>query len=214
MNLYKNAKFLTNLTLSLTLAALIPVSTVYAQSSTNDFFITSNAEAEKANLMTEEEKLAAEAERMETETQAREAAKQAALETLAEIEKAEAEAQAAAEQAAAEQAMLEATTTTSSYEPTYYTEAADNGQLTASKGVVYYNGHRETYYSQNVLPGGGLNIPGRHVAEDGTVRDADNYICVASSDLAKGTVVETSLGTGKVYDSGCASGTIDIYTNW
>ena len=40
------------------------------------------------------------------------------------------------------------------------------------------------------------------------------YICVASSDYSKGTVVETSLGTGKVYDCGCASGTIDIYTNW
>lgn len=88
------------------------------------------------------------------------------------------------------------------------------GVLTPDKGVVYFNGHRETYYSQKVLPGGGLNIPGRHVAADGTIRDADGYICVASSDLAWGTLVETSLGMGKVYDSGCASGTIDIYTNW
>lgn len=88
------------------------------------------------------------------------------------------------------------------------------GVLTPDKGVVYYNGHRETYYSQKVLPGGGLNIPGRHVASDGTIRDKDGYICVASSDLAWGTIVETSLGMGKVYDSGCASGTIDIYTNW
>ncbi|SHJ76077.1 coiled-coil domain-containing protein [Hespellia stercorisuis] len=86
--------------------------------------------------------------------------------------------------------------------------------LTPGKGVVYFNGHRETYYSENVLPGTGLNIPGRHVAADGTIRDADNYICVASSDYEKGTIVETSLGMGKVYDSGCASGTIDIYTNW
>lgn len=88
------------------------------------------------------------------------------------------------------------------------------GVLTPEKGVIYFNGHRETYYSQKVLPGGGLNIPGRHVASDGTIRDADGYICVASSDLAWGTLVETSLGMGKVYDSGCASGTIDIYTNW
>lgn len=93
--------------------------------------------------------------------------------------------------------------------PTYNT-----GALTPSKGVVFYNGHRETYYSQKVLPGGGLSIPGRHVAEDGTIRDADGYICVASSDLTWGTVVETSLGTAKVYDCGCASGTIDIYTDW
>lgn len=95
-----------------------------------------------------------------------------------------------------------------------YTYPSGSGVLSPEKGVVYFNGHRETYYSQKVLPGGGLNIPGRHVASDGTIRDADGYICVASSDLPWGTIVETSLGTGKVYDSGCASGTIDIYTDW
>ena len=86
--------------------------------------------------------------------------------------------------------------------------------LTKSKGVVYFNGHKETWYSQKVLPGGGLKIPGRHVDGRGLVCDGDGYICVASSDYKKGTIVETSLGTGKVYDSGCASGTIDIYCNW
>ena len=100
-------------------------------------------------------------------------------------------------------------------EPTavYNTNA---NKLTKSKGVVYYNNHKETYYSQKALPGTSLNIPGRHVADDGTVRDADGYICVAanSSYMSKGTVVKTSLGPAKVYDSGCASGTIDIYTNW
>lgn len=95
-----------------------------------------------------------------------------------------------------------------------YNYPTSGGALTPEKGVVYFNGHRETYYSQKVLPGGGLNIPGRHVASDGTIRDSDGYICVASSDLPWGTVVETSLGPGKVYDSGCASGTIDIYTDW
>ena len=59
-----------------------------------------------------------------------------------------------------------------------------------------------------------MNIPGRHVAWDGTIRDSSNYICVASVDHPWGTVVNTSLGPGKVYDSGCASGTIDIYTDW
>lgn len=92
--------------------------------------------------------------------------------------------------------------------------SSSSNPLTRSKGVVYYNGHRETWYSQKVLPGGGLKIPGRHVDSRGLVCDGDGYICVASSDLAKGTIVKTSLGTGKVYDSGCASGTIDIYTNW
>lgn len=101
---------------------------------------------------------------------------------------------------------------TTSYISSY--SSGSVGSLTKSKGVNQYNGRRETWYSQRVLPGGGLNIPGRHVAEDGTIRDADGYICVAASDLAKGTIVDTSLGAGKVYDSGCAAGTTDIYTDW
>ena len=94
------------------------------------------------------------------------------------------------------------------------TKNKNTGVLTKSKGVNYFNGHRETWYSQKVLPGKGLKIPGRHVDSRGLVCDGDGYICVASSDYPKGTIVETSLGTGKVYDSGCASGTIDIYCNW
>lgn len=105
-------------------------------------------------------------------------------------------------------------------EESYYTEPtynySDGNVLNPYIGVVYYNGHKETYYSQRVLPGGGLNIPGRHVAEDGTIRDENGYVCVAAdpSFLPYGSVVETSLGTGKVYDSGCAYGTVDIYTDW
>lgn len=95
-----------------------------------------------------------------------------------------------------------------------YTESKD--RLTNKKGVVYFNGHRETYYSERVLPGAGLKIPGRHVADDGTIRDEEGYICVAAdqSYMAKGTVLITSLGPAKVYDTGCAYGTIDIYVNW
>ncbi len=95
-----------------------------------------------------------------------------------------------------------------------YSYPSGPGQLNPRVGVVYYNGHRETYYSQRVLPGGGLNIPGRHIAGDGTIRDENGYLCLASSDHARGTIVQTSLGPGIVYDSGCASGTIDIYTDW
>lgn len=88
--------------------------------------------------------------------------------------------------------------------------------LTRSGGVYWnpYTGLKETWYSQRVLPGGGLNIPGRHVNEEGFVCDVDGYICVASSDYPKGTVIETSRGIGKVYDCGCASGTVDLYTDW
>ena len=88
------------------------------------------------------------------------------------------------------------------------------GGLTPSKGRIWYNGHTETYYSQKVLPGGGLAIPGRHIASDGTIRDADGYIVLASDDYPRGTVVETSLGAGKVYDTGSGSGNIDLYTDW
>ena len=62
------------------------------------------------------------------------------------------------------------------------TNNKNTGVLTKSKGVNYFNGHRETWYSQKVLPGKGLKIPGRHVDSRGLVCDGDGYICVASSD--------------------------------
>ena len=88
--------------------------------------------------------------------------------------------------------------------------------LNKRKGAMYFNGHRETYYSEKVLPGNGLRIPGRHVADDGTIRDENGFICVAADPgfLARGTVLITSLGPAKVYDSGCAYGTVDIYVSW
>jgi len=94
---------------------------------------------------------------------------------------------------------------------TYYGD-----RLSVAKGAIYFNGHKETYYSQRVLPGYSLNIPGRHVADDGTIRDGNGYICVAAnpSFMAKGSVLITSLGPAKVYDSGCSHGIIDIYVNW
>ena len=66
------------------------------------------------------------------------------------------------------------------------------------------------------MPGNGLRIPGRHVADDGTIRDEEGYICVAADPgfMSKGSILITSLGPAKVYDSGCAYGTIDIYVSW
>ena len=90
--------------------------------------------------------------------------------------------------------------------------------LTPSKGRISFGGHTETYYSQRVLPGGGLSIPGRHVASDGTIRDSSGYICVArgegSTNLPKGTTLMTSLGAAKVYDSGAGNNNIDLYVDW
>lgn len=82
-------------------------------------------------------------------------------------------------------------------------------------GVVYDEaGTRYTWYSEQVLPGGGLDIPGRYTDEAGFVRDADGNVAVASSDYEKGTAVDTPFGSGVVYDTGCASGTVDIYVGW
>ena len=99
------------------------------------------------------------------------------------------------------------------YNKTY---TVSSNPLTKTAGVTYFNNHKETYYSQRVLPGTALNIPGRHVAEDGTVRDKDGFIVVAAdlSYKARGSKVMTSRGPGKVYDTGCAYGVIDIYVNW
>lgn len=100
------------------------------------------------------------------------------------------------------------------YDKPYNVET--NVILNSYIGVVYFNGHKETYYSQNVLPGGGLRIPGRHVAEDGTIRDEEGYICVAAdwNYLPYGATVLTSLGPARVYDTGCDYGVVDIYVNW
>ena len=82
-------------------------------------------------------------------------------------------------------------------------------------GVVYWNGWRWTWYSQRVLPGGGLRIPGRHVDNNGYVCDGDNYICLASSTLPYGTVINTPFGKqGKIYDTGCATDTVDVYVDF
>lgn len=91
-----------------------------------------------------------------------------------------------------------------------------DNHLTRSNGSIDVFGHHETWYSTNEAAGKNTawEIPGKHVADDGTIRDEDGYICVASSDHKHGTIVMTSVGPGKVYDTGCSHGTIDVYTNW
>lgn len=106
-------------------------------------------------------------------------------------------------------------TQTSTPAETYSSSAQYSAGTLRSMGVLYWNGYRWTWYSEKVLPGGGLNIPGRHVDSNGYVCDGNGYICLASSDLSKGTIVSTPFGkSGKIYDSGCASGTLDVYVSW
>lgn len=78
-------------------------------------------------------------------------------------------------------------------------------------GVVNWGGYRFTYYSQQVLPGGGLPIPGRHVNAGGYVSDADGYIVLAGS-APLGTVYATPFGyRGKIYDRGTSGNHLDVY---
>lgn len=79
------------------------------------------------------------------------------------------------------------------------------------KGVIRWNGLKFTYYSQSVLPGGGLKIPGRHVNASGYVADKDGYIVLASSQ-PMGTIIDTPFGyKGKVYDRGTVGNHYDVY---
>ena len=109
---------------------------------------------------------------------------------------------------------------TAYYAPANDTLSADYVVTAAEfqwRGVVEDGEHFYTWYSERVLPGGGLselNSNGRH-SEDGFVKDGDGYIAVASCDYEKGTVIETPFGAAKVYDTGyLAPGQIDVYTSF
>lgn len=82
-------------------------------------------------------------------------------------------------------------------------------------GMIDWNGWTWTWYSENVLPGGGLDIPGRHVSDNGYIMDENGRICLASSVLEYGTILDTPFGAeGCIYDSGCADDIIDTYVSW
>lgn len=135
--------------------------------------------------------------------------------------KAEEEARAAEEAALAEQVVYyeEPVYYEPTYTPSYTAENTPNIEDVdfKSAGVVYQDGVRYTYYSERVLPGGGLtelNNNGRTVNEQGFVTDGDGYLAVASNDYPKGTKLDTPWGAAVVYDSGCDSGTVDMYVSW
>lgn len=115
-------------------------------------------------------------------------------------------------------AETEADTEEQDEEIKYYPEPTD-GYCSPDQleyhGRISWGGYQWTWYSERVLPGGALVIPGRHADENGYICDENDYICIASSTLDKGTVVDTPLGKqGKIYDCGCAQGVMDVYVNW
>ena len=82
-------------------------------------------------------------------------------------------------------------------------------------GVIRWGGYKWTWYSQKVLPGGGLRIPGRHVDKNGYVCDKKGYIVIAHKTLKKGKVINTPLGKkAKVYDRCPIIGIVDVFVNW
>lgn len=109
-------------------------------------------------------------------------------------------------------------TTTYSYTPpanpapTYNAPSSGSGNFQAD-GVWYDENYRYTWYSSNAAYH--YRTPEWTAGSDGVYRDSEGYVVVASSDYAQGTVIEnTPFGAAKVYDTGCASGTLDIYTNY
>lgn len=167
--------------------------------------------------ITKDEKAAIEAKKVEEEKAASEKAKkeaeekEAAEKAKAEAEKAkkEAEEKAAAEKAKREDeeriaAELEA-------QKSAKTEKLFGLDDFMFRGVVYWSGYKFTYYSEKVLPGGGLRIPGRHVNTDGYVTDEEGYIVLAG-DAPMGSVFETPFGyKGKIYDRGTSGNHLDVY---
>jgi hypothetical protein len=99
--------------------------------------------------------------------------------------------------------------------------------LTASKGAQVFVdsdgvAHRETYYDlpMNIVIGA-CGKDGKYtVRSDGAKIDQDGYVLVAAnlSSYPRCTVVETSMGPGKVYDTGGFAARhpygFDLATDW
>ena len=105
--------------------------------------------------------------------------------------------------------------TTEYIEPNYNSDVYYSPSEFQFQGVIWYNGLKWTYYSDYVLEGSGLDIPGRHYDENNYICDSNGYIVLASCDYAKGTILNTPLGKqGKIYDYCPTSGIVDVYVHW
>ena len=161
--------------------------------------ITAKREAEEAKRKAKEEA----EKKAEEERLAQEAAKKAEEERIAK--------EKAAQEAAAAQAAQAANEQPQSYSAASSSSATISLSQFMFDGVVYWGGYKFTYYSQSVLPGGGLSIPGRHINADGYVADGDGYIVLAGS-APLGTVYDTPFGyKGKIYDRGTYGNHLDVY---
>ena len=113
---------------------------------------------------------------------------------------------------------------TATYAQTYSTPTQNynyntnysNGVLTPSGGVNTFNGATETYYNLDmsgvIANAQNMGIQGDYWVRDDGVKMYGDYVIVASQH-DKGTIIDTSLGTGIVLDY-CPAGTVDIATAW
>lgn len=90
------------------------------------------------------------------------------------------------------------------------------GVLTPSSGVCWFNNHKETYYNLDmsgvVANAKNMGIEGDYWVRGDGVKMYGSYVIVAAQ-MDKGTIIETSLGTGIVLDW-CQAGTVDLATSW
>ena len=109
------------------------------------------------------------------------------------------------------------------YAPTYVdygsggAEYGENGPTRYMPG--YYDGHKETYYSSNVLYHS--RTPEWTVDDEGFYRTDEGYYVVGvgydefTTTRPEGTLIETGKGTAIVCDTGYTNEPIvDFYTNW
>lgn len=114
--------------------------------------------------------------------------------------------------------------TTYTEQQTTYTQPTGDGVLTASNGVNYYGNQKETYYNLNmdgvISIAQSQGIEGEYwVRDDGCKMYGDYIIVAANLDThPRGSLVETSLGTGIVLDTGGFAASnpnqVDIATEW
>ena len=97
-----------------------------------------------------------------------------------------------------------------------YSAPSGGGVLTPSSGINWFNGRKETYYNLDmsgvVANAKNMGIEGDYWVRGDGVKMYGNYVIVAAQ-MDKGTIIETSLGTGIVLDW-CQAGTIDLATTW
>lgn len=92
----------------------------------------------------------------------------------------------------------------------YDSAYGENGPTQQMPG--WYNNHKETYYSSNVLYH--YKTDEWTPDDEGFYKTNEGYYVVASSEYKEGTIIDTGKGQAIVLDSGCEEGIVDFYTNW